>query len=180
VLNGTQKSTARRGRNNQPRTDNATPESKQSNQEERHGTNEPTHAIPPTKSEIENPNHTLAAIHAKQDQNNPEGQSDTTIARWTKVLGVSTILLFFATTGTGIVLYRTDKNIEHQADIMRGQLEEMRSEQRPWVYASDLIPAGRIVLEQGQYAIPLSHQKYGALASILRNAKNIHDRPSDR
>jgi hypothetical protein len=73
-------------------------------------------------------------------------------------------LLFFATTGTGIVLYRTDKNIEHQADIMRGQLEEMRSEQRPWVYASDLIPAGRIVLEQGQYAIPLSHQKYGARA----------------
>jgi hypothetical protein len=36
-----------------------------------------------------------------------------------------------------------------------GQLKEMKAEQRPWVYAVDVKPAGRIVLVDGKYAIPL-------------------------
>ncbi len=41
--------------------------------------------------------------------------------------------------------------------VFHGQLNEMRSEQRPWLYASDIAIAGRIVSveEYGVYAIPL-------------------------
>jgi len=39
--------------------------------------------------------------------------------------------------------------------VFSGQLNEMQAEQRPWVYAANIEPAGRIVFVEGQYAVPL-------------------------
>ena len=145
----------RHGNKNQRRTNDAAPERKQSDDEQSASNSEPPPTIPAANPEIENPHPAADTTTSNQDQHNIERRSDAVIASWTRVLGISTIFLFLATAGTGLVLLRTDKNIEHQAGIMRSQLEEMQAEQRPWVYASDITPAGRITLVEGQYAIPL-------------------------
>ncbi|MGE3783064.1 MAG: hypothetical protein AB7H71_10015, partial [Alphaproteobacteria bacterium] len=38
---------------------------------------------------------------------------------------------------------------------LQGQLTELRNQQRPWVYAAAVQPAGRISLENGMYFVPL-------------------------
>ena len=42
-----------------------------------------------------------------------------------------------------------------QLSVMQGQLDEMHAEQRPWVYANSVTPAGHIILTDGRYVIPL-------------------------
>ena len=39
--------------------------------------------------------------------------------------------------------------------IFYGQLREMQTEQRPWVYAAHVVPAGRISFEVTKYFVPL-------------------------
>jgi hypothetical protein len=77
------------------------------------------------------------------------------IDRFTGWLVAWTALLFIATICSVAVLLITDDTFNHQLAVMQGQLDEMQAEQRPWVYAVDVEPAGKITLEDGKYFIPL-------------------------
>jgi hypothetical protein len=59
--------------------------------------------------------------------------NDKIIANWTKVLAISTILLFLATLGTGYVLHRTDVTIGKQLSIMQAQLAATEREHQPLI-----------------------------------------------
>jgi hypothetical protein len=41
------------------------------------------------------------------------------------------------------------------ADAAQAQVAQMQTDQRPWVFATDIEPGGRVVLADGRYAIPL-------------------------
>jgi hypothetical protein len=142
-------------RANKPKVGNAITKNGETTDHHENSQNNPPPEVLPTNPEIQNPHPKPEHDCAPEKLKPAERTSDIVIANWTRVLGVSTIALVLATGGTGWVLWRTDRNIEHQAEIMRGQLEEMQTEQRPWVYAVDIVPAGRIVLVEGQYALPL-------------------------
>jgi hypothetical protein len=91
------------------------------------------------------------------------------LSLYTLALFFATLLLFGATVISTIILHNTDekvgvqaeatnrlaKNAGNQVAVMQGQLKEMQAAQRPWVYAADIVPAGHIVLEAGQYILPL-------------------------
>ena len=67
-------------------------------------------------------------------------ETEITMARWARRVGWLTVALV----GVGIV----------SAIIFWRQLNEMQSEQRPWVYAVDISPGGHIILAKERYAVP--------------------------
>jgi hypothetical protein len=74
---------------------------------------------------------------AKQEKSD----RDLIMARWTRRVGIFTAALVVVGIVTGVIFWR--------------QLDEMQAEQRPWVYAVDVVPGGRIILANEWYAVPL-------------------------
>ena len=72
------------------------------------------------------------------DHEDTNDQKNRTISKIT--LGLVALTVLF----TGLSWY-----------VFRSQLNEMQAEQRPWVYATDIEPAGRIVFADRLYAVPL-------------------------
>lgn len=108
------------------------------------------------------------ASRQKGSPDNPVHIQDPELGKWTsRLVGWTCALVFTAVVSAGISFF-TLRSIN-------GQLNEMQAEQRPWVYAADVQPAGRIVLADGRYAIPLkfSIQEYGSLARLLRDTEDI-------
>jgi hypothetical protein len=100
-------------------------EQAQTHAKQNQGDANPPNEVPPTNPEIQNPDAARSKT-ASQEKLEPRSTSDIVIARWTRVLGVSTILLFLATAGTGYVLLHTDNEIGRQITLME-------NDQRPWV-----------------------------------------------
>jgi hypothetical protein len=161
-------SNRRRESNRGRRPDFVNPDKKQdeaATHQPNSGGDAPKRTSPPP-SEIQNPNTNNAHQTPEQQTTPPQRtMNDITIARWTRVLAVSTILLFLATAITGIILYKTDVSIQGQLGIMQKQL---RLSSRPWVGLSDDIPDNAIITS------PLALDANGnALVQYIITTKNF-------
>jgi len=88
-----------------------------------------------------------AAFANAGDQKKEKGTSDSLIARWTKVVGISTIVLSLATILSAYFLWVTDETLRRTLEV----------NQRPWVSA-DVAIAGPLTFDQnndGESHIPL-------------------------
>lgn len=68
---------------------------------------------------------------------------------WVALAGVIVVIAYTSVAAWQAWLTR------NQLIIAQGQLDEMQKEQRPWVYAALVAPAGHISLEDGRYFVPL-------------------------
>ena len=66
--------------------------------------------------------------HKANKRQTEHQKNERMMARWTRRVGVFTIILAAAAIASAVIFYR-------QQTTMHGQLKEMRAEQRPWVYA---------------------------------------------
>jgi hypothetical protein len=139
-----------------------------------HGAGDAPPSISPTNSEIQNPNASSDYSLAGKEKEPPQRTTtDLIIARWTRVLGVSTILLFLATLGTGYVLHNTDVSIGKQLGVMQGQLDEMKSPsaERPFLFV--LHDDSQSPAPQGEALFPgkifgATFKNYGKTPAIYR------------
>jgi hypothetical protein len=136
-----------------------------SNQAEGKGNTTPS--ITPIQTEIQNPHPPTE----RPGPDNPQSElvksvSDAEIARWTQVLGISTIVLALATIGTACILYRTDGNIEKQASLIKDQLDEIKADRRPWVFVGDIATAKNLTFDNEGATFALS-------ASMKNSGKSL-------
>jgi hypothetical protein len=77
---------------------------------------------------------------------------DLIMARWTRRVGIFTAALVAVGVGTGVIFWR-------QLNVMQGQLDEARDEQRPWVYAeADSIKINALVYTPAQLRVDLKYK----------------------
>jgi len=86
------------------------------------------------KTEVPDPHSSVK----NDDRSNKNGttdhpESETVIAKWTIILGKSTIALVVATVVSAFILFRTDDKIGKQVAAMLSQLKLMENDQRPWL-----------------------------------------------
>src|SRR4051812_7674551 len=88
------------------------------------------------------------------EQKKEKSDSDVVIARWTKVVGIFTVVLAIATFANAYFLWVTDETLRDTLEI----------NQRPWVYA-DVVIDGPLTFDQNGISVPLKITlKNGGLA----------------
>lgn len=94
------------------------------------------------------PQRYLQQRRADRQKENATDRAARSTARATWAIAALTIAMIGIGALQWSTLHDTDKSIA-------GQLREMQAEQRPWVYATEVKIAGRIVLADGRYVLPL-------------------------
>jgi hypothetical protein len=112
-------------------------------------------AAAPPETEDQKPNAGQAGARGEQhDRDSDKSILDqemvnwtAAIGRWTRIVGVFTALLFIATVGSVVVLWKTDNTFNEQLTVMDGQLKEMKSTGRQ---TDDLIAINKKLADAAQ------------------------------
>lgn len=113
----------------------------------------------------------------KIEESPVRSSSDVIIACWTRILGLSTILLFFATAAMGFILYRTDERIGEQVEGLHRQLALMENDQRPWIKVEAEAFGDFFFPESGSMRLAHTPIKYFVVNTGKEPAFNVEIQP---